>query len=66
MRNNVERFIGAAVLGVGFIVGYELIKTGVQVIKDKRATKGIKDQMENLDQLIKQAEDVELQAEEIL
>lgn len=60
MRNNVERFIGAAVLGVVYVAGYELIKTGVQVIKDKRALKGIKEQMEALDQVVEAAEKVKV------
>lgn len=63
MRNNVERFIGAAVLGVVCTIGYQAIKTGVQLYKDKKVLKGLKKEMETLDQLIKQAEDVEIHEE---
>ena len=60
MRKNVEKFAGHAIVGVVAIAGYELIKTAVQVIKDKRALKGIAQELENIDQLVEAAEKVKV------
>lgn len=61
MRKDVETFIGAAVLGVVCTIGYQAIKAGVQVVKDKKAVKGLEEQLDVLDQLVERAENVKQQ-----
>ncbi len=58
MRKDVEKFVGAAMLGVVCTIGYQLIKNGVQMVKNKQALKGIAEELGDIDQMVKEAEKV--------
>lgn len=58
MRKDVEKFIGAAALGVVCTIGYQLIKAGVQVVKSKRALDAANEEFETITQLMEEAKNI--------
>lgn len=58
MRKDIGTFIGSAVLGVVCTLGYQAIKAGVQVVKDKKALNEAVEDYENITQLMKEAQKI--------
>ena len=58
MRKNIEKFVESTVAGFVAVAGYELVKTVVQVIKSKQALTEATENLENVTQLMKEAEKI--------
>ena len=62
---NIEKVAGIVIVGLGVIGTCVAVKAITQVVKTKRALKGIKEQLDIVDDLIEKAEEIKIQGEEI-
>ena len=62
---NTKQIVGITIVGFCVVGTCEAIKLAVQVVKTKKALKGIKEQLDVVDTLIDNAKEIKLQEEEI-